>query len=103
MRARRPRRRSPRGQRRVSTSWGCTQKRGRRPLHRPLGAPPAMPTCSAASWGPLRLLLRVPQVISSVGRPPCSSQALPLPQGGPLQPVGVSSEKGAVAVTWAEL
>lgn len=91
MRTRRPRRRSPGSQRRVSTSWGCTRKPGRPPLHRPPGAPPAMPTCLAASWGPLRPLLRVPQAISSVGRPPCSSQALPLPQGGPVRPVSVSS------------
>lgn len=85
-RTRRPRRRSPRGRGTASTSWGCTPKRDRRPLHRPPGAPPATPTCSAPSWGPPRLLQRPPQATSLVARTPCSSQARPLPQARGARP-----------------
>lgn len=76
----RRRRRSPWCRGMASTSWGCTPKRDRRPPHRPPRPRPATPTCSAPSWGPLRLLRRPPQATSSGARTPCSSQARPLPQ-----------------------
>lgn len=97
-RTRRPRRRSPRGRGTASTSWGCTPKRDRRPLHRPPGAPPATPTCSAPSWGPPRLLQRPPQATSSVARTPCSSQAQPLPQARGARPTTAPAPRLPVRV-----
>lgn len=97
-RTRRPRRRSPRGRGTASTSWGCTPKRDRHPLHRPPGAPPATPTCSAPSWGPPRLLQRPPQATSSVARTPCSSQARPLPQARGARPTTAPAPRLPVRV-----
>lgn len=97
-RTRRPRRRSPRGRGTASTSWGCTPKRDRRPLHRPPGAPPATPTCSAPSWGPPRLLQRPPQATSLVARTPCSSQARPLPQARGARPTTAPAPRLPVRV-----